>query len=126
MSGILLSINPEHVERIMDGTKRFEFRKVKCRGDVSKIVIYCTSPVMKIVGEASVDGVLDDSPDEIWRLTSSSAGIDKIFFDRYYHGRSRAIAFRLGATRKFEEPRELSDYGLSCPPQSFTYLNGRD
>lgn len=124
MSKILLSINPEHVDRILDGTKRYEFRKVKCRGDISKIIIYCTSPVMKVVGEATVDGVLDSSPDEIWKITSSSAGISKDFFDRYYEGRTRAIAFKIKCTERYDEPKELSEYGLSCAPQSFAYIGG--
>lgn len=122
MSKILLSINPEHVDKILDGTKLYEFRKVKCKGEVSKIIIYCTSPVMKVVGEATVDDVLDNSPDEIWKITSSSAGISKDFFDRYYKGRTRAIAFRIKCSERYNEPKELSEYGLSCAPQSFAYI----
>ena len=45
MSQMLLSINPEHVENILLGTKRFEFRKVRCKYEVSKIIIYATAPV---------------------------------------------------------------------------------
>lgn len=122
MCEILLSINPEHVEKILDGTKMYEFRKVRCKKEITKIIIYCTSPVMKVVGEALVDDVLESTPDEIWEITSDAAGIDKEFFDSYYLGRKRAIAFRIGRTEKFEEPRNLSDYGLSWAPQSFAYI----
>lgn len=122
MSKILLSINPEHVDKILDGTKRYEFRKVRCKGDISKIIIYCTSPVMKVVGEAIVDGVLESSPDEIWKIASGSAGISKDLFDRYYEGRSRAIAFRIKSIERYDEPKELSEYGLSYAPQSFAYI----
>jgi len=77
---------------------------------------------MKVVGEASVDDVLESTPDEIWKMTSDAAGIDKAFFDDYYSGRRRAVAFRIGHAEKFEEPRDLSDYGLSWAPQSFAYI----
>ena len=124
MCKILLSINPEHVEKILDGTKTYEFRKVRCKEKITGIVIYSTSPVMKIVGEASVEDILENSPDEIWKITAETAGIQKSFFDDYYFGKERAIAYRIGETMKFEKPRSLSDYGLSYPPQSFAYLNG--
>lgn len=79
---------------------------------------------MKVVGEAVVFDVLESTPDEIWEMTCDTAGIDREFFDSYYSGRDRAIAFRIGQAVRFEEPKELSDYGLSWAPQSFAYLSG--
>ena len=43
MCSILLSINPKHVNNIMNGTKCYEFRKIVCRRHVDKILIYCTA-----------------------------------------------------------------------------------
>jgi len=77
MSAILLSINPEHIANIFNGTKRFEFRKVSCKREVTRIVFYCTSPVMKIVGEAEVDEIIEGHPDEIWSRTSAAARISR-------------------------------------------------
>lgn len=54
MCKVLMSINPEHVNNIMSGKKVYEFRKVKCKKKIDSIVIYSTSPIMKIVGEAEV------------------------------------------------------------------------
>jgi len=48
---ILLSINPEHVENILNGSKLFEFRKIRCKNNVDKIIIYATFPVMRVVAE---------------------------------------------------------------------------
>ena len=42
MCAILLSINPVHVENIMNGTKGYEFRKKACKRPVDKIIIYST------------------------------------------------------------------------------------
>ena len=81
MCVILLSINPQHVERIMNGDKIYEFRKTQCKKKVDKIVIYSTSPVMKVVGEADVADVLVDDPQTIWKITEKKSGIEKDFFD---------------------------------------------
>ena len=56
---LLLSINPEHVENILRGAKKFEFRKVESRRPVDCIVIYSTAPVSMIVGEVEVTGTVD-------------------------------------------------------------------
>ena len=64
MCAILLSINPNHVENIMNGTKRYEYRKVACKRHVDKILIYSTNPIMRVVGEADVEDVLIDNPED--------------------------------------------------------------
>lgn len=79
MCAILLSINPNHVENIMNGTKRYEFRKRACKRHVDKILIYSTTPVMKVVGEAEVEDVLIDKPQIIWKKTQKKSGIEKLF-----------------------------------------------
>ena len=122
MCDILISINPEHVSNILNGSKRFEFRKIQCKKNVDKMVIYSTSPVMKVVAEAEIRGIIEDDPESVWQRTEDGAGISREFFDRYYEGRETAVAFELGDVREFDEPRELSQYGISNPPQSFIYL----
>lgn len=122
MCQILLSINPEHVENIFNGNKIYEYRRIECKRKVDKIVIYCTSPVMRVVGEARVDEVLVDTPKTIWRETKEKAGIKKAFFDKYFNNRKKAIAFKLSDVTPYEELRTLSDYGISNAPQSFVYL----
>ena len=122
MCDILISINPEYVRNILNGTKRFEFRKVQCRRDVERMIIYSTSPVMKVVAEAEVKDILTDDPGSIWERTADRAGISRGFFDRYFEGRDTAVAFELGEVTEYEEPRDLSRYGVRSPPQSFIYL----
>ena len=84
MCSILLSINPNHVENILNGTKRYEFRKRVCKKKVDKILIYSTTPIKKVVGEAEIEEVLIDEPEIIWKKTKEESGIDKNFFDKYY------------------------------------------
>ena len=122
MCAILLSINPNHVENILNGTKRYEFRKKTCKRHVDIILIYSTTPIMKIVGEAEVEDVLVGDPEVIWKKTKTKSGIDKIFFDQYYENRDQAVAYKLKNVIKYREPRELKDYGISSAPQSFQYI----
>ncbi len=122
MCAILLSINPKHVENILNGTKRYEFRKRACKKHVDKILIYSTNPIMKVVGEAEVEDVLIDNPEIIWRKTEKKSGIDKGFFDQYFEDREQAVAYKLKNVVKYAEPKELKEYGVSSAPQSFQYV----
>jgi len=119
---MLLSINPEHVENILSGKKLFEFRKVRCRADVDKIVIYSTAPIMRVVAEAMVEEIIEDDVLTVWNRTKEYAGISYNFFRKYYKGKKKAVAYRLGDVEAYEEPRSLSYYGIEYPPQSFVYL----
>ncbi len=120
---MLLSINPEHVSNILNGTKRFEFRRTRCKSPVGLMVIYCTAPVKTVVGQARIVRVIEGSPAEVWNRTKDAAGISRHFFDEYYDGRDKAVAYELGDIIRYEKPRTLSDFGLRCPPQSFCYVD---
>ena len=123
MYTILLPIHPDHVKNIFNGTKRYEFRKRICKKPVDRILIYSTSPVMKVTGEAEIEDILVDTPEIIWERTKEKAGIDKRFFDRYYAGRNQAVAYKLKNITEYEMPKELKDYGISRAPQSFQYID---
>jgi predicted transcriptional regulator len=122
MCKILLSINPEHVENIFNGNKKYEYRKIKCKEKVDKIIIYSTAPIMQVVGEAEVKKILEDTPEEIWKITQNESGINLEFFKKYYKGRKKAIAYQLTSIIKYEHPKTLKDYGLKMAPQSFIYV----
>ncbi len=117
-----MSINPQHVDNILDGTKKFEFRKTKCKEKIDSIIIYSTSPIMRVVAEVEVKDVIEDTPQAVWSKTKTAAGIDKLFFDRYYKGRSTAVAYVLGNVNKFSTPKFLADYGVKFAPQSYVYV----
>lgn len=122
MCNMLISINPEHVENIFNGSKKYEYRKIRCKQDIDKIIIYSTYPIMKVVGEAKVERILEDSPDNIWEETKSYSGIDFKFYQEYFKDRSKAIAYKLTNIKKYNDPKELSSYGIKVAPQSFVYV----
>ena len=96
--------------------------KKACKKHVDKILIYSTTPIMKVVGEAEVEDVLVGAPEVIWKKTKAKSGIDKKFFDRYYKGRDQAVAYKLRNVIKYGKPKELKDYGVNSAPQSFQYI----
>ncbi len=122
MCNMLISINPEYVESIFNGTKKYEYRKVRCKKEIDKIIIYSTYPIMKIVGEAKVEKILEDSPEKIWEVTQNEAGVNYKFYNKYYENREKAIAYKLTNIIKYDFPKELSYYGIKAAPQSFIYI----
>lgn len=119
---MLLSINPQHVYNILQGTKTYEFRKILCKRKVDKIVIYATFPVKRVVGEVEVIDVIEMKKEALWKITKKYSGITKDFFDKYYEGRETAIAYKLGEVIEYEKPHELQDIGVNVAPQSYMYL----
>ena len=123
MCKILLSINPKHVAHILDGSKEYEFRKIKCKESVDGIIIYCTSPIKQVVAEADIDAILEDTPENVWLKTKKKSGITADFFFDYYEGKEKAIAYKLTNLNIFDKPKTLADYGVSAAPQSFVYVH---
>jgi predicted transcriptional regulator len=121
---VLLSINPVHVENIVRGVKTFEFRRrLFARRDVRTVLIYCTQPVGRLVGEFDIADILEDEPEALWASTASGSGISKDFFDLYFAGRLKAFALRIGALRVFDEPVRPHDWFENfTPPQSYMYV----
>ena len=121
---VLLSIKPEYAEKILNGNKHYEFRRVipKASG-ITTIVIYATKPVGKVVGEFEIDKVLSEKPSKLWSTTSEFSGISKRFFNEYFQGRSTGHAIKVKVARRYDEPLSLQSVLTSgIAPQSFCYL----
>lgn len=122
LKSILLSIHPEYVENILEGIKKYEYRKRLASDSIKYIYIYSTSPVMKIVAKADVLDILEDSPMDLWERTKENSGISKYKFHQYFEGRDKAYAYKLGDIEIFAEPKRLQDFGVNAAPQSFVYI----
>ncbi len=122
---ILLSIKPEFVKEIFTGNKKFEYRKnIFKNANVKTVIIYATMPIGQIVGEFSIEKILQDVPSKLWEDTSSKSGISKTFFDTYFKGREKAYALQIGELIEYENP--INPYELNenfMPPQSFKYIS---
>lgn len=119
---IVISINPQYVEKIISGEKKFEYRTKAAKQDINKIIIYETKPIKKIVAEVEILDVVIASPEELWNQTKEYSGITKNFFDEYFKGKTIAYAYKLGKVKVYERPKSLLDFGLKMAPQSFAYV----
>jgi prophage protein len=121
---ILLSIKPVFVEEIMRGKKLFEYRKTIYKNrNISRIVVYSSSPVCRVVGEIDVKDVLCDTPERLWERTALQSGISKDCFDEYFGGKSVGYAIQIGSFSPYPRPRLLQEaYPGITPPQSFCYV----
>lgn len=122
MCKILLSINPQFVDQIIKGNKKFEFRTKVARRKVDKIIVYSTNPVKKVLAEVEVKSVIAAKPKDLWGLTQQFAGVNKYFFEEYFQDRDVAYAYELGDVEVYDTPKELSEFGCKMAPQSFVYL----
>ena len=122
MKKILISINPEHVEKIISGLKKFEYRTKVAKQHVDSIIVYCTYPTKKVLAEVKINSVLSDTPNALWEKTKRFSGITKEFFDSYFKGRETAHAYELGEVLVYHKPKELIDFGCSVAPQSYMYV----
>lgn len=122
---ILLSIKPEYAEKILDGTKKFEFRRrVHTRLEVETVVIYATMPVGRVVGEFSIKCIHSAAPAVIWDRTRSQAGITREFYRRYFSGRKTAHAIEIREAKRYSEPQPLNKFLTSgIAPQSYAYIS---
>ncbi|MBR3815814.1 MAG: ASCH domain-containing protein [Clostridia bacterium] len=123
MSKILLSIKPEFADKIISGEKKFEYRTHVPSKPINLIVIYSTSPVGRIIGEVEVIDVVSGSPSSLWEATKMESGISRATYRKYFKGRKRAYAFKLGQVNKYERDVYLENYGVTKAPQSFIYLS---
>ena len=123
MKAVLLSIKPEFAHKIFDGTKKYEFRKQIFKdSSVKKVIVYSSSPEQKVIGEFKIDTILRDTPSAIWLQTRDYSGISQAFYDEYFRGRQNAYAIKVASTRIYEQKKDLSDFDIMFPPQSFAYV----
>ena len=120
---ILLSVKPEYVCRILNKSKRFEFRHKLAKKKIDGIVLYSTYPDMKIVVEVEVLGTITASPTKLWEKTKGFAGISRQKYREYFRGRKVANAYSLGEVTIYDTKKDLSEFGIKNAPQSFVYLS---
>ena len=121
---VLLSIKPEYAEKILNGEKKYEFRKVLPKNkSITKVIIYATMPIGKVIGEFEIAELISDSPSRLWERTAEFSGITPDFFQSYFEGKKTAHAIRVGRIRKYKKMKNLSDILPSgTPPQSYWYV----
>lgn len=120
---VLLSIKPEFADKIFEGTKLFEFRRLIFKNPEIKIVIvYASSPIQKVVGEFEIENIFSLEPTELWERTKEYSGISEKFFFEYFAQCKIAHAIKIKKTKKYKKPLNLKENFNVTPPQSYLYL----
>lgn len=122
---LLISIQPRFANAILDGTKTIELRRtMPTLPPAALALIYASSPTKAVLGWATVDEVMRESPSALWRHHKDSTGVSSDEFTAYFAGRSAAFGLQLSAVRRADAALSLSAlraHGLE-PPQSWRYI----
>lgn len=117
---IILSIKPRHVENILSGAKKYEFRKQIPIQPVDKVIIYSSYPDKKFTAEFSLIKIIKGSPSEVWEATKEKSGITKDFYDDYFAGKDKAFGLKIDNLNIYDAPIiPAADF---VAPQSFKYI----
>lgn len=121
---ILLSIKPQFAESILNGSKRYEFRKRIHRDlRVTTVVIYATKPVGKVIGEFTIKTIHSENPTTLWEKTKEFSGISEVFFSSYFQDRDIGHAIEVSSVRRYKKHLSINDFLPSgVAPQSYAYL----
>jgi type I restriction enzyme S subunit len=121
---ILLSIKPKHVESIIHGHKKYEFRKLIFKSKhIDNVYIYASHPVKKIIGAFRIGDIIEDQPSTLWNQLKEVSGLDEAEFFDYFKNNKIGFAIEIKDVEKFENPIDPEEIipGF-VPPQSFCYI----
>lgn len=124
-----MSIRPHYANKIFEGTKTVELRRVKPKviqeGDL--IFIYVSSPVKSLVGAFSVALIMEKPLLTLWKNVKDSAGISRSEFFSYFQGVEKGVAIFIKDVWLLPKPIHLSDLRREVkgfyPPQNFRYTS---
>ena len=119
----LLSIRPEYTKQIVEGAKQVEFRRTLFPASLEHIVIYCTTPMQRIVGYFSIANIIHAKPKSLWKKYQDVGGITEDAFWNYYSGCSMGTAIEIGKLFTLRTAIPLQDLDASLrAPQCIRYL----
>ena len=123
---MLLSIKPEFVSKILDGSKRWEFRRVLWNDISGKFVyVYASAPVKRVVARFQVSTVYAGySQEDLWRITCDRAGITQKQFYEYFGDLEKCSAVNITQLEVLREPFDPKTVDPKfVAPLSFRYMD---
>lgn len=119
----ILSIKPEFANKILNGEKKFEYRKKIFKKDIESVIIYSSRPVGKLVGEFKVKNIIHDDKNIVWKKTNNLSGISHKFFNEYFNNHDKAYALEIEDLVVYESPIDPKTLNSNFKaPQSFCYI----
>lgn len=125
---LLLSIRPKYAEKIFNGTKTIELRRVRPRLSAGDLVfVYASSPVKALLGGFEVACVVAGPPSELWDKVKSEAGVNRCEFNDYFKGARQGFGIVLRKAWPLDKPIKLEKLRSRKtnfrPPQSYHYFS---
>lgn len=127
---LFISVKPEFVEKIFNGSKTIELRKSAPNIDKDDLlIIYCTSPVMSVIGTCRVKEIISSKPSKLWNNYSTKMGIDKKRYFEYFENKDVAVGIVLKDVKKNKKEVSLaklrSKFRNFHPPQTYRYFDDK-
>lgn len=128
---ILLSIQPKIVKEIIEGTKKFEFRKKfpnLDEGNINKkIIIYSSKPTMKIIGSYIVKSYHHSNFDSLMSTVNATPDYETRI-GNYFTNKYSCHAMEISDLKIYDTPLSLNYLRKAfpgfVPGQSYRYLDG--
>lgn len=121
---VVISLHPEHANKILSGVKKLEFRRVWATKPVKAVIIYSTQPIQKIVAIGYVKQTHYGSPNKLWNIAKLiGGGLSRRALYKYFEGKKSGYAIEFDKIINFKKPLiPEAIFSSFHPPQSFTYL----
>ena len=104
---LIISLHPEHANKILSGGKKLEFRRVWANKPIRAVVIYSTLPVKEIVAIAYVKQIHFKSRNQLWLLAKSiGGGLSRRALYTYFEGKKKGYAIEFEYIKKFKSEIE--------------------
>jgi predicted transcriptional regulator len=122
---VLLSIKPKHADSILEGDKRYEYRRTApADGPPLRLVLYASAPQQAVVGVAWSHNIKSGEPEELVEETVHRTPHKRSEVLDYLDGVETGHAISIGSFRRFDTPiprTDLIDAGHQ-PAQNFRYI----
>jgi predicted transcriptional regulator len=125
---IVISIKPKYADKILVGIKCLEIRKrFSSKWTGYRAVLYSSSPVSALVGEATIGSVSSGHPGEVWSRFESGLGCSREEFRAYTESSDHVSVIELRDVTAYKEPLRLNQLSEALddtlrPPLSFCSL----
>lgn len=124
---VILSIHPEHADKIFSGRKQIELRRSRPAFSAGTIVlVYSTAPIQKIEGFFIVREIIEDDPESLWKDYAELCGVTEHQYQAYFTKALRSYGLYFSNAFRFPRPISLDDFKVMypefTPPQSYRYL----
>jgi predicted transcriptional regulator len=132
LTGAVLALHPEPLEKILSGEKTVEIRnRFSSHWEGRRVSLYATRPQQSLAGEARIGRVVKGRPDEIWENFGARIGCNRAEFESYVGKRAEIFAIMLDQVTPYRDQVPLAQLshllGVNLPaPQSYLSLETND